>query len=335
MDFQQRMFDFGVHRADPDSPAVPCVLVLTRAADREMDALSLELAAKGVRLARIDGDRCVDVPVSVVDDGRITVAGEPFAPRLLWLRHFDLTAIPAPAGHGEYVAGQWDAFLAWAVANPGWRLVNRPARELDRLTQLDGARRIGLTVPRTVLTTEPRQSLSALGDPPGGYVLKPLGSHWLEPEPGSLRSLFPRRVSRDDLLAGGPEAGPALVQEFVESGHELRIFIVGDEVVAFRVDKRSAEDLWTDPESVRVTPIEAPDRLVAALRGLCASWGLGVAAFDLLVTEDDYVFLEVNVTGDWLWFENRAGSASVSEAVLRYVTGAFSAADPAFSKGTG
>jgi hypothetical protein len=325
LDFQQRMFDFGVRPVASDAPAVPCVLVLSRAADREMDALSLRLAADGVRLVRIDSDRSEAVPVCVPGDGRIEVAGEPFAPRVLWLRHFDLTAIPGAAsgGYGGYVTGQWEAFLAWAVANPAWRLVNRPARDLDRLTQLDGARAAGLTVPRTVLTTEPRRSLATLGDPAGGYVLKPVGSHWLEPEPGSLRSLFPRRVSRGDLLAGGPEPAPTLVQEFVESDHELRIFVVGDEVIAYRVDKASAEDLWTDPDSVRVTPVDPPARLVPVLRRLSASWGLDVAAYDLLVAGDDHVFLEVNVTGDWLWFESRAGSDAVSEAVLRHVRAVF------------
>ncbi|MDN3358571.1 hypothetical protein [Actinomadura sp. DC4] len=320
LDFQQRMFEFGVRPVAADAPAVPCVMVLSRAADREMDALSLELASRGVRLVRIDSDRNADVSLCVTDDGRVEVNGEPFAPRVLWLRHFDLAAIPrTEAEHGDYLAREWDAFLSWAVANPAWRLVNRPVRELDRMTQLAGAKAAGLTIPRTVLTTDPRRGLATLGRAPGGYVIKPLGDHWLEPEPGSLDSLFPKRVSRVELEAAGPEPAPLLVQEFVEAGHELRIFVVGDEIVAFRVDKRSAEDLWTDPDSVEVTPIDPPGALVDTLRGLCDAWRLNVAAFDLLVTHDDLVFLEVNVTGDWLWFEDRAGSAQVSKAVLRYV----------------
>jgi hypothetical protein len=48
-----------------------------------------------------------------------------------------------------------------------------------------------------------------------------------------------------------------------------------------------------------------------------------VAAFDLLVTGGDHVFLEVNVNCDWRWFEHRAQDSRVSEAVHRWVAARF------------
>ncbi|GAA3026637.1 hypothetical protein [Streptosporangium longisporum] len=41
-----------------DDDCIPCVLILTRADDREADHISLRLAAAGIPLLRIDSDRC-------------------------------------------------------------------------------------------------------------------------------------------------------------------------------------------------------------------------------------------------------------------------------------
>jgi hypothetical protein len=325
LDFQLRMFEFGVPRVPEESPPVPCVLVLTRAADREIDDLSLTLAADDIRLARIDSDHAADLALTAADGAEhFHLAGEPLRPRLVWLRHFDGNGVPrtGAATRDAYASQQWQAFVSWVVTRHSSRLVNRPAWHLDRLTQLAGAREAGLTVPRTMVTTLPARAAHAL-PAAGHYMVKPVGEHFVEAEPGRYVGVFPQRVSLAELANAGPEPAPVIIQEFVESRCELRIFTVGDETVSFRISKGAAEDYWIAPESVTVEPCDAPGPLAAKLSGLAARWGLGVAAFDVLVTADDYVFLEVNVGGDWCWFENKADVSSVSQAVKRYVSGFF------------
>jgi glutathione synthase/RimK-type ligase-like ATP-grasp enzyme len=46
-----------------------------------------------------------------------------------------------------------------------------------------------------------------------------------------------------------------------------------------------------------------------------ANAGLEIGAIDLLSTPDGYVFLEVNASGSWAWFEQRTGSTVVSDAI--------------------
>jgi len=45
--------------------------------------------------------------------------------------------------------------------------------------------------------------------------------------------------------------------------------------------------------------------------------GLQIGAVDLLSTPDGYVFLEVNASGSWGWFEQRTNSTAVSTAITR------------------
>ena len=115
------------------------------------------------------------------------------------------------------------------------------------------------------------------------------------------------------------EPAPVLVQQYLESDGELRVFVVGNRTIAFRVRKLDPAQLWVDPESVLVEQVDPPEELADKLLELCGSWGLDVAGFDLLRVADDWVFLEVNVHCDWQWFEHRAETSEVSDAVHAWV----------------
>ncbi|MCA1185798.1 MULTISPECIES: RimK family alpha-L-glutamate ligase [unclassified Saccharopolyspora] len=318
LDFQER-----VHRADlvddGDGDPIPCVLVLARAADMEMNELSLALAERNIRMVRIDADRCLDIALTVyTDTPLIELERWLLRPIVVWRRHFDITALPVDPTtvHGAYVREQWRAVSGWLSGRADWEQINpvRSSAHLDRLTQLRDAASFGFRVPRTAVTTLPGRNR-----PGGGQcIVKTAGHHMLEPEPGALRGLFPRPLDIRHS-AEAREPAPVLVQQYVGSEHEIRAFVVGDEVIGYRVDKLDPAQLWVDPDSVVVERVELPAGLATRLLALCRFWRLHVAAFDLLATESDHVFLEVNVNCDWRWFEHRAQDDAVSTAVHRWV----------------
>lgn len=324
LDFQERM-----HRADlvteESSDALPCVLVLARAADMEMNELSMALAEHDIRMVRIDADRCLDNSMTVfTDTPLIEFERWLVRPILVWRRHFDVTALPVDPStvHGAYVREQWSAVANWLGHRGDWEQVNpiRFTRGLDRLTQLHDAADFGLSVPRTTVTTKPGRSR-----PGGGQcIVKTAGHHLLEPEPGAMRGLFPRPldIRRSDEVR---EPAPVIVQQYLDADHELRVFVVGGELIAYRVHKLDPAQLWVDPEAVVVHRADVPPELAEKLLALSRHWRLHVAAFDLLVTGGQYVFLEVNVNCDWRWFEHRAGCTAVSDAVHGWLRERFEA----------
>ncbi|ASO18385.1 hypothetical protein FHR81_002789 [Actinoalloteichus hoggarensis] len=322
LDFQERMYRAGLVEPGDGSPE-PCVLVLARAADMEMNELSLTLAEHDIRMVRIDADRCLDLALTVYPDTPLIELDQwLLRPLLVWRRHFDLTALPVDPRslYGSYALDQWAAVADWLTVRPDWGHVNEPrsSARLDRLTQLADAQAEGFAVPRTVVTTRPARNR------PGGArcIVKTAGRHLLEPRPGSLQGLFPRPL--DTSRAGElSEPAPVIVQQYLAADAELRVFVVGRELIAYRVDKLDPAQLWQDPDAVAVTPVEAAPDVADRLRALAARWRLDVAAFDLLEVEGEHVFLEVNVSCDWRWFENRAGETSVSDAVNRWIVGRF------------
>jgi hypothetical protein len=240
---------------------------------------------------------------------------------LVWRRHFELAALPIDPGtlYGAYVADQWRSVADWLAGRTDWAHVNGARKLPDRLTQLTDAASFGLATPRTVVTTRPARHR------PGGStcIVKTAGRHLVEPSSGVQHGLFPQPL--DPRLGGGePEPAPVIVQQYLPSDHELRVFVVGDQVIAYRVAKRDPAQLWVDPDTVEVEAAEIDPALRGTLRAMARYWRLDVVAFDLLVRSGGNVFLEANVHCDWRWFERRAGGeATVSGAVAAWVATRF------------
>lgn len=323
LDFQERMHRLDLVVDNTGGEPEPCVLVLARSADMEMNELSIALAERGVRMARIDVDRCLDLALTVYPDAPLVELDRwLLRPLMVWRRHFELAALPVDPGslYGAYVADQWRSVADWISHRTDWAQVNTAerCRRLDRLTQLSDAAAFGLATPSTVVTTQPTRHR------PGGgsCVVKTAGRHLVEPSSGMQHGLFPRPL--DARLAGGAdEPAPVIVQQYLAADHELRVFVVDGRLIAYRVDKLDPAQLWVDPDAVEVRRVELPDRLADTLCALARYWRLDVAAFDLLARGKETVFLEVNVNCDWRWFELRSATTDVSEAVAGWVAGRF------------
>lgn len=306
--------------ATDDGAPLPCVLVLARSTDVEMTELSAALALRGVRVARIDADRCLDVSLTVYPDAPLVELDHAMLrPLLVWRRHFELAALPVDPGtlYGAYVVDQWRSVADWITARTDWSGVNA-GRPVDRLTQLADAARFGLAVPRTVVTTQPSRHR------PGGgtCVVKTSGRHLVEPVSGRQHGLCPQPL--DPRLGGGrPEPAPVIVQQYLPSDHELRVFVVGDSVIGYQVDRRDPSRLRLDPEAVRVRQARVDPSLAGTLRALARYWRQDVLAFDLLVRDGTPTFLVASAHCDWRWCEHLSGEPAVSAAVADWVTARF------------
>ncbi|MFF8772246.1 RimK family alpha-L-glutamate ligase [Kitasatospora sp. NPDC015120] len=315
LDDPERVFDAA--RPGPE----PCVLLLSRACDTELDPVVRLLAGAGVRTARLNAEELAATSLTVAADGRsVALNGRPLSPTVTWIRHFAPTAVLAASPEG---AARRDtartAFLrdSWQAAAGQLAELSGTAIRPDRpgvLAQLRLARRHGVAAPHTLLTTDPHLVGEAFDAP--RVVLKAVHHHFVEPEPGRLHGIFPMVLDRA-ALGGGPRPGPpVLVQEYVEHEAELRVYFVAGRLHAFEVGKSDPADPWTAPERLDVRALPSPPpRVAAATRTLAAALDLRYGAFDFLLSAGTPVFLEVNPDGDWRWAERRARGTPVTAAV--------------------
>jgi glutathione synthase/RimK-type ligase-like ATP-grasp enzyme len=174
------------------------------------------------------------------------------------------------------------------------------------------ARAVGLAVPRTLVTTNPgdaRMFVESVGL--GRTVFKAFLASleaWRE-----TRLVEAADLERLDLV----RLAPVIFQEYVE-GVDLRITIIGEAVFAAAIDARGTSypvDMRMALGEAQVAAIELPgdvrERLLALMRAL----GLTYGAVDMRRTDDgQYLFLEVNPAGQWLFVERLTG-LPISQAV--------------------
>jgi hypothetical protein len=326
-----------------------CVLLLSRACDRDLEPVALRLADAGVPCVRLNADETAGADLCLEPDGRrVRLNGRLLAPTVTWVRHFAASAVPEPPGGmpggvraavpdttaipGGPGAGAPGVARAPGVPEPPGAVFSREAwlaaaedlaavaaapirdRRLSPLAQLRLAARHGVAVPRTVLTTDPRGALDRLDCP--RLVVKSAHGHFIESAPGRLTGVFPVVTDRAGLAAATHPGPPVIVQEHIAHEAELRVYWVAGHIVAFRVGKGAPDEPWTAPDRVSAEPVEPPARVVTATTRLAAAMSLSFGAFDFLMRAAEPVFLEVNPDGDWRWAERRAGTGGVTDAVV-------------------
>jgi glutathione synthase/RimK-type ligase-like ATP-grasp enzyme len=184
--------------------------------------------------------------------------------------------------------------------------------------QWEVARGVGLRLPRTLVTTRPeaaREFIKEVGV--GRVVFKAFLASieaWRE-----TRLVEQGDVEKLDLV----RYAPVIFQEYVE-GVDLRITVVGDRVFAAEIDARKTSypfDMRMVIGETDLRAVKLPPKVHRALLKLQRRLGLSYGAIDVRRTSDgEYIFLEVNPAGQWLFVEQRTG-LPISQAVADYLAG--------------
>ncbi|MEV7801971.1 hypothetical protein AB0O28_03375 [Microbispora sp. NPDC088329] len=331
----------------PAADATPCVVLADRAGCAEFAVLQDTLHRLGVPSVRIDAESVASLRLSTttvpgftadstaaehggalgggalggrVLGGRVLgggacgvldLDGRRIVPTVVWARHFSPRTMPAAAAPARTLlrAESWHAFVSQLCSLAPASL---PGGRPGRLEQLADAAAAGISVPRTVVTTDPAAAAAEI--PGGRVVIKVVGEHFVETAPGLLTGVLPEIASRAEALRRPVLDYPVIVQEYVEHDAELRVYHVAGAVHAYAVGKRAPDSPWREEAEVTVTPVATPPAAADAVRMLASLWGLTYGAFDLLLSDGEVVFLEVNADGDWRWFEAKAGGLAVSTA---------------------
>jgi glutathione synthase/RimK-type ligase-like ATP-grasp enzyme len=209
----------------------------------------------------------------------------------------------------QFATNEWNEAIhgLWQLLPARW--MNPPA--LDEIAsrkayQLRVAAELGLTVPRTLMTSNPDRA-RAFVDVHG------LGSTIFKTFSATHHVWRETRLVREQELEilDSLRLAPAIFQEYVPAGVDLRVTVVGDRIFPAAIYSEGTDypiDFRMALGQARTEATELPaalnDRLLAFMRRL----GLIYGAIDLRRTPDGtYVFFEVNTAGEFLFIEERTG----------------------------
>ena len=181
--------------------------------------------------------------------------------------------------------------------------------------QLAVAQEVGLAIPATLMTSDREEALE-FWQRHGREVIykqfRALPDAWRET----------RRLREEDLaFADAIDVTPVIFQRFVEAVADLRVAVIGEEIFAAAADTRGGEypvDFRFNM-GLKWEAHALPAGVEDGLRRLMRRMGLEYGAIDLRLTpEGEYVFLEVNPAGQFLWIELESG-LKISEALARHL----------------
>lgn len=190
----------------------------------------------------------------------------------------------------------------------------------NKLYQQQVARRVGLITPRTLLSNDPG-SITNFSSQQNGLLLKSIGYVKLDDE--GQYFLYSQRVPHEEIRrsALAIRRCPVFSQEYIEKRYEYRVMIIGNRVLSCRIDSQASEATrvdWRhyDFENVAHLQVELPKEVQQKLHRFMRAIDLKYGALDLIETPDgDFVFLEVNPSGQWGWIADLAG-LPIPEAVV-------------------
>lgn len=310
------------------------ILIVSHLGDDHATAVAAELAAAGspavmVDTARFPGDMTVELTyangrawtgAATVDGARIDLAE---VGAVWWRRPQPYEVAPEVTGpeDREFAYQECHAAVSglWACLDATW--MNDPMRDevaSRKAFQLKVASALGLRVPHTLITNGPAAAtafIDAQGD--SGTIYKA----FLATERAWRETRLLKPEERAQLAA--VRYAPVIFQEYVRATVDLRITVVGERI--FPAEIVAADGGY--PVDFRMTMHEAtmgahvlPDAVAQDLRALMRALGLVYGAIDMRLTPDgEYVFLEVNTAGQWLFIQERTGQPITAAVAAQLV----------------
>ncbi|MCY0989792.1 MvdC family ATP-grasp ribosomal peptide maturase [Nannocystis sp. ILAH1] len=308
-----------------------CVLLLSHSAEPLCtDAVAGALARRGARAVRLDSD---DFPAALALRGELGFAGarglvladRPVVADAVWLWRLWPARLDERLTGEHREAAQRESFAAlrglldllpgvpWIDPLDIGRVADCKARQLRLACDL------GLSIPPTLITAEPAAARDFFAAHDGQVIAKLQTPLRQAMHGGGLPT---RLLRRDDLDAlAGLRHCPMIFQRYVPKAMELRIAWVDGRALVGALDGASCGVDWRYECSASWQPYELPETIHRRLAALMARLGLRQGAIDMIVTPTgDYVFLEVNPTGEWMMLENELGlpiSDALAAALLR------------------
>jgi glutathione synthase/RimK-type ligase-like ATP-grasp enzyme len=305
------------------------MLIVLSAEDRTQARVEKLLRGRGVVFERLD-------PVPLIASKRLQLSWDGAASTIaVDGRAIDLSAVqsvwlwrPTPTPYlGEpsdeatriqsYIVREFSAVLSslWRSMHARWVPAQQAtiSRAEDRPLQLSIARRAGFRVPQSLVTNSVDDAIRFL-ERIGGSVITKAPSDTIARHFTTQMFPFTTSLRACDLASLDTiRHAPVLLQEQIPKSAELRVTVVGDRVLAARIDSQSThhtKDDWRryDLAHTPHSPCDLPARVANACLRVARDLDLRYGAIDLILTPaGEYVFLEINPNGQFGWIEDRTG----------------------------
>jgi ATP-GRASP peptide maturase of grasp-with-spasm system len=176
---------------------------------------------------------------------------------------------------------------------------------LNKLSVLEFAKEVGLTVPDTLITTQ-KKLLQNFYNIKGSIITKPLASTISIETKEAYLAAYTEQVSQHTINSLSETFELSLFQEQITKKYELRIFYLNGEFYAMAIfsqlDNQTKTDFrkYNKVKPNRTVPYSLDQSLKEKLKLLMDKFKLNSGSIDIVVSTDNkFYFLEVNPVGQF------------------------------------
>ena len=315
----------------------PCILILSTAADIATDAVVRILDASGEAVVRINTEdhpfgSSLTIDFQNYETTLLSFRGTKVLARAIWYRRVRTPARPEQMDAGIYdfcLRENRAALLGGLITQEKIRWMNSPEavwKAEFKPYQLRVAQDVGFNIPRTIISNDPAAIRQAYDDFER-MIVKPArsGHFW---QAGEEYSVYTSLVTSADMASVDESRWtPSIYQELVPKQYDIRVTCVGDRLFSAAIHSQtnpSATIDWrkTDDPHLPHSLIDLPETVDRKLRLLMRRLNLQFGCIDLVLTPaGEYVFLEVNPSGQWLWLDDQL-DLGISRSVANWLTAA-------------
>jgi glutathione synthase/RimK-type ligase-like ATP-grasp enzyme len=214
----------------------------------------------------------------------------------------------------------------WYSMNCYWMSSPEAIRKAEhKVFQLEIAKKIGFSIPETLISNDPERIKSFFRLHPKGVIVKPLYLGFIDKGKKS-EFIYTTSVHKSDLKHISKAIfAPSIYQQLIKKDFDVRVTVIGEKVFAARIDalnlpKDMPDWRFASIEELRHQKITLPSSIATKCLKLVKSLGLDFGAIDLAVdTHGNYIFFEINPNGQWAWLEVTLDFPLSKEIVNRLV----------------
>ena len=179
----------------------------------------------------------------------------------------------------------------------------------NKLYQLMVAKEVGLQIPESLVSNQPKQVMDFFQLHESNCILKPVKSGLIEGKnEGGV--IFTTQIHLNHENVERISSCPIYIQPLIKKKGDIRVTIVGTKIFPAFIHSENVIDAKSDwrqsDQELEYSKLSLPVEIESMCFALMKKLNLNFGALDFLLDENNqYIFLEINPNGQWAWIEKR------------------------------
>jgi len=303
------------------------ILIITHKTDFTADFIINKLNEKKISYKRFNCEDILTCDTTISYDNQFKYSIlEESGFKSVWFRRTKFPDLgDIPIHQKSYLIGEIDSFAKnlFSILDANW--LSEPFavyRAENKLLQLKVAQSLGFTVPATIVTNSKEELILFYQKHNENIIVKPISQTRISNNDNAsfifTNKIKPELINKIDEY----DLTPCIFQENIEKDYEIRVTVIGKQVFSAAVYSQQDEETITDWRRKKLffKTVDLPEEIQVLCVDMLRALNLQFGAIDLIKNKSgDYIFLEINPNGQWVWIENETG-LPISNAIIKFLT---------------